>query len=68
MSNMNYRLARINVAEGRRAVGMLQMAIAAGLDPVVAITHLRRIASSMLSRKASRRVSRELTFDQLDGS
>ena len=68
MSNMNYRLARINVAEGRRALGVLQMAVAAGLDPVVAITHLRRIVSSRLSRKSTRGLARELTFDQLDGS
>ncbi len=59
MSNMSYRFARINIAEGRRAVGVLQMAVAAGLDPVLAITHLRRTAASIV---AARRASRELAL------
>jgi glycosyltransferase involved in cell wall biosynthesis len=64
-SNMNYRLSRINFAEGRRALGVLQMAIAAGLDPVSASTHLRRIAASVI---AGRRASREITVEELNGS
>jgi glycosyltransferase involved in cell wall biosynthesis len=67
-SNMSYRLGRINVAEGRRALGLLQMATAATLDPVVASAHLRRIASSRIasSRIFGRRLVRELSLNRVE--
>ncbi len=61
MSNMSYRFGRINLAGGRRALGILQMAVAAGLEPVVALSHLRRIASSIFP---GRNALRELAFDR----
>ena len=47
-SNLSYRRARINFAEGRRVLGCVQMALSAGLDPLVAFAHFRRITSSTI--------------------
>jgi hypothetical protein len=63
VSNMSYRLARINISEGHRALGALQMAVAAGLDPMVASAHLRRLASSMIVQW---RAAGKLTLKQAD--
>lgn len=50
LSNMSYRRGRISLADGRRAQGLVQIAIAAGLDPLVAAKHVRHIASRFSGR------------------
>ena len=63
LSNMEYRRARISLAEGRRTQGLLQMTAAAAFDPVVAAKHLYRIVTS---RFFGRTPLQQLALEQAD--